>query len=343
MRARAARVTPALVVAALALAGCGAVAAPARVVGQPSTSINVPLQVVACTTRDVCAAFGTSLLGVGPTSTGEFRRASGAWAPLRTPTANGSYVATAACTATACLIGGGASAGDLAWRFRASPPSVGPVGAPPGGTQVEALACARAACALVDSAGSSGPLRLAWTTDVGTTWSAPAEIPGTAGWRATALSCPSATECLLALAAESVAPGAPGGPALLATSDGGATWSVRALPPAWYGVSSLSCGPGRCDALASTARGTLWARSGGDGAGWSSRPVGASATSMACTTSGRCVLVGATRAGPWAATTDGSALRRARLRYVPAPLTAAACGATTCALVNSSTVTALRP
>lgn len=342
MRARAARVTPALAVAALALAGCG-VAAPARVLGQPSTSINVPLQVAACTTRDVCAAFGTSLLGVGPTSTGEFRRASGAWAPLRTPPADGAYVTAAACTAAACLVTGGSRSGDLVWRFTASPPSVAPVGAPSGGTEVEAVACSRAACALVDAAGPAGALRMSQTTDAGATWSAPAAIPGTAGWRATALSCASATECLLALAAASTAPGSPERPALLATSNAGATWVVRALPPAWYSVSSLSCAAGHCDALVATARGTLWARSGGGGDGWSTSPVGASATSMACTTGGRCVLVGATRSGAWAATTDGAALRAARLRYVPAPLTAAACGATTCALINASTVAALEP
>ncbi|HEV2428107.1 MAG TPA: hypothetical protein VGS61_07805 [Acidimicrobiales bacterium] len=346
MRGRARRLAPvALALAAgVTLAGCTVAVTP-TVTGRPSTSINVPLQSAACTTRDVCAAFGTATLFGSPASTGEFRRASGSWAPLRTPSAVGAYLAEAeACAATFCLIGGASTHADLVWRFSTSPPRVTALTPPPGGAGVDAAACTKAWCALVDSPGpGSAPPRFVTTADAGATWSVRDTIPVTGGWRTTALACPSTSTCLLVLVTGQPATTPADGVILLETTDGGSTWSPRDIPSLWVGISALSCGPDFCDAIVSSARGTLWARSGRDGRDWRTRRVAASVNSMACTTRNRCVLVGTTSRGPWAATTNGRSLTVARLRYVPSALTSAACGSSQCALINNSTVAAVRP
>jgi hypothetical protein len=119
----------------------------------------------------------------------------------------------------------------------------------------------------------------------------------------TALACPAAGDCL---AGAEVA----GQPALLATGDGGDSWSYRSLPPGDGVIQELTClAADSCDALAwrpgpilGLPTGTWFLTTSDAGARWSrlSFPAGATIAALSCFTAADCVAVGVTggRADP---------------------------------------------
>src|SRR5664280_1254160 len=336
---RACRAATGVLAAGLTLAACGTTAGTAYVVGFPSRGISVPLRVVACTTSNSCVAVGTSGSDVGPSSVGEFRRPDGQWTPLYVPAAPSSLVTTSACWDSACLIGGTQPTGDLLWAYDAAKRTVTTLATPHAGQGVSALSCfASQSCAVIDSLGVAEGSRISFTTDGGASWTPPLPLSWSIGDPITAASCSDALNCLVAATAA-------GGRALVeVTLDGGVTWAVRSTSPTWNSLSSLACKGLHCVGLASTSNGSVIERSQTFGRLWSGVALDQRANALACTSYTTCVVAGqTTSSGPWLATLHHRALKIASLRYVPTPLTGAACGAKVCAAIGVSTVLALRP
>jgi len=333
-----------LVSAAVVFAACNSSPAGAPVVGHPSISIEVPLAMTACTGSGSCVALGTSATGVGPAIAAQYRRADGAWAVLRAPSAASDTFVTSSCWRTGCLIAGTSPAsGDLVWRYRAGDPTLRAVPAPPLGTVVTALSCFGVqSCVLVDTTGSGGDSRLSVTTDGGASWSTPADITWSAGDDVFSISCTDALNCVVAAKPA----GQPGGaPASLVevTSDGGITWRAPSIPSDVVTIGALTCFSHHCDALVDVGGTTEWAHSRGLASRWTLHRLSGAAAAMACTPTGHCVIVGTLHSSPWLATTSGSASSTKSLRYVPSPFTAAACGTSLCAVSAPSTVATLTP
>jgi hypothetical protein len=336
---RACRAATGVLAAGLTLAACGTTAGTAYVVGFPSRSISVPLRVVACTTSNSCVAVGTSGSDVGPSSVGEFRRPNGQWTPLYVPAAPSSLVTTSACWDSACLIGGTQPTGDLLWAYDATTRTVTTLATPHAGQGVSALSCfASESCAVIDSLGVAEGARISFTIDGGASWTTPLSMSWSIGDPVTAVSCADALNCLVAATAA-------GGRALVeVTLDGGVTWTVRPTSPTWNSLSSLSCTGLRCVGLASTSSGAVVERTQTFARTWSSVALNQRANALACTSYTKCVVVGQTKSNnPWFATLRHRALHVEPLKYVPTPLTSAACGAKVCVAIGVSTVLALRP
>jgi len=335
----------ALLAAGLALAACNsATAARVIVVGLPSTSIEVPLSLTACTTANSCVALGTSSVGSGPSATAEFRRTSGLWVALRTPDTTSPILTSASCWRSGCLIGGTSATGDLFWRYQAAPPSLSAIAGPALGASVSAVSCyAASQCAVVDSTGPVGDSRLVVTTDGGSTWSTPEDLAWSPSYVVTGLACVNTLDCLITATHVDTNLAYTNPVIIEVTRSGGITWQSIPVPSGATALTSLSCNPHHCDALVSTSAGDEWARSRALGRGWSVRRLSGSPTAMACTPSGRCVLVGSTHLGPWLASTRATSLAVDELRYAPSPFTAVACGASRCSLSAPSTVASFVP
>jgi hypothetical protein len=343
-RRRAATVA-AVLAAGLALAACNAATASrVTVSGHPSTSIEVPLSLTACTASNSCVALGTSTIGSGASATAEYRRPSGLWVALRTPPAVSSTLLTASCWRDGCLIGGISPRSDLIWRYHASPPELTAVSPPPLGFGVSAISCyGPGQCTLADDTGPFGGSRLVITTDGGATWSTPAPIFVSSFEFVSSLSCVDALNCLAVLAPSINNGPGPSAADLEVTRDGGITWQAETAPSGTIDLSSLSCFTHHCVAVDRTSHGVEWARSGALGKGWVLQHLSGVPTAVACTPSGHCVMVGTTTSGPWLVTTRAGAVARRTLRFVPSPFTAAACGDTLCAVSAPSTVATLVP
>jgi hypothetical protein len=336
--------TAGLVAAALVFAGCNASPTSAPVTGHPSISIEVPLAMTACTGSGSCVALGTSAADTGPAITAQYQRANGRWAVLTTPSATSDTFLTSACWRTGCLIGGTSpSSGDLLWRYRASDSTVSAVAGPPLGTVVTALSCFGVeSCALLDSTGPGSDSRLSVTTDGGATWSTPADIAWSKGVSAFAMACTSALNCVVAAEPVSQSGGAPAS-LVEVTTDGGITWQSPVIPSSILTIKTLTCSAHHCDALVNVGNAVEWAHSREFMAGWTLHRLTGSASAMACTPRGHCVIVGTSHGAPWLATTTGPRSSTKTLRYVPSPFTAVACGVSVCAISAPSTVATVTP
>lgn len=333
-----------LALAGLVLASCASTSAVVHplVVGTPSASIAVPLGTVACTPGATCVAVGASSLGVGASSTGEYRRPDGLWVALPVPGLVGAAITTGGCWAGGCLLAGRQVRGDLVWRFHVAAHAVTLAAAPTGGAGIAAIDCVSGGVCLALDTTTDGVTRLVTSPDGATSWGAPSELAWADGLTPTALSCVDATTCVVA--ATRTASATSSSVLIESTRDGGATWSAGSAPTTWRRVTSLSCRPHDCLAIATTATGTRVARSADRGAHWRVRDPHALARAAACTTAGHCVLVGTTTTGqPWLATLRADQLVAATLRYVPSSPVAVACGTRTCAAVGVATVMAVAP
>lgn len=331
--------------ASLVFAACNSSPATVAVIGHPSISIQVPLTLTACTTSDSCVALGTSALGTGPAATAQDRRANGTWVVLHTPATRSATIVTSSCWHSGCLFAGTSpSAGDLVWRFREGDPTLATLPAPPLGVIVTSLSCfGQHECVLIDSPSLSGNSRLVVTTDGGVSWSTPADLPWSSGLYVNAFACVNTRDCVAAAVPAVSAGLAQRPPPLEVTHNGGITWHATSLPPGTERLTSLSCFTHHCDALIGTAHGVEWGHSRALGSGWVVRRLSGTASAMACTPSSHCVIVGTLHGKPWLATTSGSSRTTRSLRYAPASFTAAACGASLCALSAPSTVATLTP
>lgn len=328
------RSVTALALAGLLLAACGTPrAAPVpRLAGTPATSFSVPLTNVGCTRNDVCVAVGTSATSDGLAAVGEFSTARSPWIDLALPSTASPLITSTACGGTTCLIGGSQARSDLLWVFSAATHQVTPAPTPTGGVGVDALSCASFGCALIDNTGADEPPRISFTADE-TTWSTPTPIPWAAGDAVSSLSCGDATDCLVSAltGAQHLV--------LYATDDAGATWTARATPAAWTTITSLSCGGRRCDALASTASGSLAVRTTNLGRTWTHVTLPSGASALGCATMSECVAVGRRGDdGPWLVGVARTSTEAVRLRYVPTALLNVACGTKLCAAIGVTTL-----
>ena len=327
--------------AGLVLAACGAPAPRpfTGVVGVPSLSIAIPLQVVGCTASDSCVALGASGSDVAPTSTGEVRTSSSTWHALEVPGAPSSLLTSLSCWSQGCLAGGVGPAGDLLWRYLNASPAITVAGAPSGGRGVESLSCfGPGSCALLDTTDIVGDARLSFTSDGGATWTGPEPLAWAGGDVVTSMSCHDAQQCVV------TATDARGGAAVEATADGGATWRAGVVDAAWSSLASLACQQRQCRALATSALGSLAVHSANYGATWTGTLLTAHATALACPLLGPCVLVGhTTTQAPWIARWRGVRIVAPAFEYVPSPLIGVACGDTLCATIGVSTLAVLRP
>lgn len=340
------RIACAGVVGALLLAACGTVATVSipTVTGVPSASISVPLSAVGCTTNGSCVAVGTSNTGVGPTSLGEYRLARGGWVTLAVPTAlQSTYVVTSSCWNTGCLFGGEQPSGDALWLYDATQHTMTSVPGPTGGVTVAALSCyGSASCAMIDFVANDGP-RFQTTLDGGTTWSTPVLLNLSPTDDIVSLACGSSLNCIVSTRT------ANGALSIYVTLDGGTTWTLRSSPStaSWESLSSLTCRSLTCLALAELQSGWRVVRTTTLGRTWSLKSSVASgensSPSLACSTLARCVVGGSKDASTaWLAVYSSHTVTALRLRYVPSPVLAVACGRTICAGIAITTVMAMR-
>jgi hypothetical protein len=325
---------------AVALASCGTphVVTP-HIIGTPSSSIDVPLGSVACTTSGSCIAVGGDASNVAPSSVAEVRHANGTWAVLTVPDTLSQSITSASCWSDGCLVGGAQSSLDSIWNYLQRGESLDVATAPHAGRGVSAIDCfASASCAVVDSTGIVGSSRLAFTSNAASTWSVPTPITWTLGDAVTALSCTDALDCLVAATTST------NQAVLEATHDGGTTWIPRTVPSTWRTLTSLTCEKLNCVALATTSTSSLIARTSTFGRVWRSASLANVANSLACVRLSRCVVAGATSSQePWLATLKGLRATTLALKYVPSPLIDAACSVKVCAAVAPSTVLSFGP
>lgn len=275
---------------------------------------------------------------VVPSTVGEVRPTNRSWTALAVPATQSGSFSSASCWSDGCLIGGSQLTGDLLWAYNATDHSVVPTAHPSGGQAVGAVSCfADSACAVIDTTGARGGSRLSFTNDGGAVWSGSAPMAW-AGVAVSALSCSDALDCLAATST-------PSSQVLVeVTHDGGVTWSARHVPPQWTTLSSLTCTQLRCNALATTATGSLLVRTHTFGRVWSKIALAHHAGALACAALTTCVVAGEIDSHtPWLASLHGASIVSVALKYVPSPLTDVACGPKVCAAVGASTVVALRP
>ncbi len=346
---RALRRVAGLALSALALCACGAPASvPPRLLGTPALSINVPLQVVACTGLGDCVAAGANGTSLAPTTTAQRRAPNGSWSPLAAPSVSDATLVTQSCGRDRCLLGGGTNGSDLLWGFTSG--TLESVTPPPGGSGVGALSCANSSwCALLDSSPSGW--RLSSASDVGARWSAPQPVPALTG-TVVVLSCPVAGVCVAG----------DGSGHLVETLTSGRTWIRPATPLTWTSILGLQCWSStHCLVLAQEAGGPVIQATSGLGpatsssttaptttttssGGWSSPVTSTGARTVACVSETSCVLSGddALHEGSVQWWHHGT-LANARLSYVPDPLTALTCLETLCVAAGGTTVLAWRP
>ncbi len=320
--------------AALALSACGTSAPHAASVidGVPATSISVGLSEVACTTSSVCVAAGTSSLGVGPVASAQFMTPSGHWYPLATPASATPRLDAAACTASSCLFAGSLGRTDLLWRFDATTRQLTPATPPPGGIGVKVVTCDGVVnCALIDD-GANGVPRFSFSADAGATWSSPLPMTWAAGLNVTSLRCGAMFHCLASVATSTRA-------LVQGTIDGGLNWyPLGGAATTWTALQLSWCHHRSCVALATGSSDAI-VRTYDDGVTWATHPLHARVNSLSCISMRRCVAVGATSRGrAWLARVNGSTVTSLKLRYVPTPLVAVACGTARCGAIGVTTL-----
>ncbi len=329
------RIGVGLAAGALILASCGTTAvAPQQVhlSGTPALSFEVPLTNVACTLNDVCVALGTSSAGSGPISIAEFSTPHGKWLNLALPSGASTLLTSSACSGSQCLIGGSRPGSDLLWLFDSHGDSLSPLTSPSQGIGVTSLTCNSSTCAMLDT-GPGGVPRFSVSSDVGSTWSTPAPLAFAKGDAVTTFSCGSSLSCALGLMTPAHVF------ALYVTSDGGSTWNEQATPSSWTTLMSLSCQARRCVALAVTATKSLLVRSSTSTRTWKETTLKYQASSLACTPLQQCVVVGQhSDDSPWLAMVRNKKATDVKLRYVPSPLLAVACGSKVCAAIGVTTL-----
>jgi hypothetical protein len=328
----------ALALGAVVLASCShpaAVTTPTRASGTPALSISVPLSTVGCTLNDVCVAVGTTGANAPIDAVAEFSTPKGRWLNLALPTAPSPLIDAMACSGSQCLLGGSQPGDDLLWLFSVSSESVRPTVVPAGGIGVDALTCDREACALVDTGAHGGPPRFVESDDGGQSWGAPEPLDFATGDAVTALACGDVEDCALGVLNDQSF-------LLYVTNDAGATWQLRDTPSAWTDLTSLSCSRRDCVALAQAAASSVLVRSTNFTRTWKYLALSQKAIALACTPSAACLVAGE-RSGnsPWLALVRGRTVTNVRLRYVPTPLVAAACGSKVCAALGVTTLLAL--
>jgi hypothetical protein len=330
-----------VVVAALTLSACGTTTTQGAspVTGFPSSSISVPLRVVACTTSNSCLAVGASGSDAPPGAVGEYRQVNGSWIGLRVPSVSTPLLGSASCWTDGCLVGGSQATGDLIWVYRSSPASLTTTLTTPSGHGVSAVSCFTVdSCGVLDSTGVAGHSQLLFTINAGATWTTPSALLWTKGASVTTLSCTDELSCIVGATTSD-------GRALVkVTSDGGITWTKSVTPSDWIALTSLTCRAQHCVGLATTGSGTNLVTTRSFAQSWTSLRLRAHASALACTTLSRCVVAGETRAQqPWLATVRHAEVTAHSLQYVPTVLSGVACGTTYCAAIGVSTVLAFRP
>jgi hypothetical protein len=298
----------------------------------PALSFDVPLTNVSCTLNDVCVAIGSSSSGAGPTSVAEFATPHGNWLDLALPSTSSILLTTVACSGSECLIGGSSPGHDVLWLFDSHGSSLTPLTPPAQGIGVSSLTCNASTCALID-AGPGGVPRFSVSSDVGTTWSTPAPLHFAKGDAVTTFSCGSASSCALGLMTLAHVF------SLYLTNDGGSAWNLETTPSTWTTLTSLTCQLRRCTALATTASASQLVRSTTFARTWKTGKLAHTASSVACTTTARCVVVGQRASGQaWLSMVHGKTSTDVTLRYVPSPLLSVACGSKVCAAIGVTTL-----
>ncbi len=332
------RVTVVLAAGAVTLASCGAPTpsvVPPHLSGVPALSFAVPLTAVSCTLNDVCVAIGSSSSGTGPTSVAEFATPHGHWLNLTLPSTTSILLTTVACSGSQCLIGGSSPGHDVLWLFDSHGSSLTPLAPPAQGIGVSALTCSASSCALID-AGPGGVPRTSQSSDDGTTWSTPTPLHFAESDAITTFSCGSASDCALGLMTLAHVF------SLYVSSDGGLSWSLVTTPSAWTTVTSLTCQLRRCVAVATTANASEIVRSTTFTRTWKVHKLTHRASSVACATNARCVVVGQRASGQaWLSLVHGTATTNVTLRYVPSPLLGVACGSKICAAIGVTTLVSI--
>jgi hypothetical protein len=328
------RIGVGLAAGALVLASCGttAVVPTVHLNGTPALSFDVPLTNVACTLNDVCVALGTSSAGSGPISIAEFSTPKGKWLNLALPSGASTLLTTTACSGSQCLIGGSRPGSDLLWLFDSHGNSLSALASPAQGIGVSSLTCNSLTCAMLDT-GPGGVPRFSASSDQGSTWSTPVPLAFAKGDAVTTFSCGSSLSCALGLMTPAHVF------ALYVTSDAGSTWNEQATPSSWTTLTSLSCQVRRCVGLAATATKSLLVRSSTFTRTWKATTLKYLASSLACTPLQQCVVVGQRSDGsPWLAMVRDKKATAVKLRYVPSPLLAVACGSKVCAAIGVTTL-----
>lgn len=329
-------VAVALATGALLLASCATptprVAPPLRLSGVPALSLDVPLTDVSCTLNDVCVTIGSSSGSAGPTSVAEFATPHGHWLSLALPSTSSILLTSVACSGSQCLIGGSSPGHDVLWLFDSHGSSLSALTPPALGIGVSSLTCNASACALIDT-GPGGVPRMSLSSDMGATWSTPAPLHFAKSDAITTFTCGSADSCALGVLT----------PAhvfsLYLSHDGGSTWNFQTTPSAWTTLTSLTCQLRRCVALATTGDGSQLVRSSTFARTWKRAKLPYAASSLACTTRSRCVVVGQQAGGQaWLSLVRGTTTSDVTLRYVPTPLLAVACGSKVCAAIGVTTL-----
>jgi photosystem II stability/assembly factor-like uncharacterized protein len=112
---------------------------------------------------------------------------------------------------------------------------------------------------------ATGATVIAATTNGGASWKAQ-HVSGGITPQLSAVSCPTATECL---AVGSNGASVPGSGVVISTTDAGATWSAASTPQNALLVSSVTCaGPADCSAVVSDGTSTWSAHSADFGQSW---------------------------------------------------------------------------
>jgi hypothetical protein len=332
---RGGRVGVVLAAGAVILASCGTpapqVSSP-HLSGTPAVSFDVPLTTVSCTRNDVCLAIGSSSSGTGPTSVAEFATPHGHWIRLALPSASSVLLTTVACSGSQCLVGGSTPGHDLLWLFESHGSTLTPLVPPAQGIGVSSLTCTVSSCALID-AGPGGVPRFSLSSDEGTTWSTPSSLHFAKSAAITTFSCGSPSSCALGLMTPTHVF------SLYVSVDGGTTWSLATTPSTWTTLTSLTCQLRRCVALASTQNASQLVRSTTFARTWKTTKLAYDASSVACTASARCVVVGERASGQsWLSLVHGATSVDVSLRYVPSPLVGVACGSKVCAAIGVTTL-----
>jgi hypothetical protein len=181
--------------------------------------------------------------------------------------------------------------------------------------------------------GPGGVPRFSVSADEGTTWSTPEPLAFAKGDVVTTFSCGSSVSCALGLMTPAHVF------ALYVTSDAGSTWNEQVTPSSWSTLTSLSCQARRCVGLAATATASLLVRSSTFTRTWKVTKLTHQASALACTPLQQCVVVGQrSDDNPWLAMVRDKKTTAVKLRYVPSPLLAVACGSKVCAAIGITTL-----